>query len=83
MVATNFFLSVGMSGKAIFLSLTRQALFMIPCLIVLPQFFGVLGVWISLPTADFTASALTAFMLFRQFGKLKGSFKNSAVNVGS
>ncbi|MDR2041159.1 MAG: MATE family efflux transporter [Tannerella sp.] len=70
MVATNFFLSVGMSGKAIFLSLTRQALFMIPCLIILPQFFGVQGVWISLPAADFTAALLTAFMLFRQLGKL-------------
>ncbi|MDR2138029.1 MAG: MATE family efflux transporter [Tannerella sp.] len=77
MVATNFFLSVGMSGKAIFLSLTRQALFMIPCLIVLPQFFGVLGVWISLPVADFTASALTAFMLFRELGKLKRTTRES------
>ena len=33
MVATNFFLSIGMSKKAIFLSLTRQMLFLIPCLI--------------------------------------------------
>jgi putative MATE family efflux protein len=71
MVATNFFLSVGMSGKAIFLSLTRQALFMIPCLIILPQFFGVFGVWISLPVSDFTASVLTGFMLFGQLRKFK------------
>jgi putative MATE family efflux protein len=71
MVATNFFLSIGMSRQAIFLSLTRQALFMIPCLIVLPQFFGVQGVWISLPVADFTASALTAFMLCAQLRKFK------------
>jgi putative MATE family efflux protein len=71
MVATNFFVSIGMSGKAIFLSLTRQALFMIPCLIVLPRFFGVLGVWVSLPTADFTAAALTAIMLFNQLKKFR------------
>ncbi|MDR3268729.1 MAG: MATE family efflux transporter [Tannerella sp.] len=77
MVATNFFLSVGMSGKAIFLSLTRQALFMIPCLIVLPQFFGVFGVWISLPAADFTAFVLTAFMLSGQLRKFKKATKNS------
>ena len=39
MVATNFFLSIGMSKKAIFLSLTRQMLFLIPCLIILPPLF--------------------------------------------
>ena len=38
MVATNFFLSIGMSKKAIFLSLTRQMLFLIPCLILLPRY---------------------------------------------
>lgn len=38
MVATNFFLSIGMSKKAIFLSLTRQMLFLIPCLIILPRY---------------------------------------------
>ena len=70
MVASNFFLSIGMSRIAIFLSLTRQALFMIPCLIVLPRFFGVTGVWFSLPAADFTAFVLTAFMLFRQFKRI-------------
>ncbi|MDR3262051.1 MAG: MATE family efflux transporter [Tannerella sp.] len=79
MVATNFFLSVGMSGKAIFLSLTRQALFMIPCLIILPQFFGVFGVWISLPVSDFTASVLTGFMLFGQLRKFKQTAAASGV----
>ncbi|MDR2811065.1 MAG: MATE family efflux transporter [Tannerellaceae bacterium] len=69
MVATNFFLSIGMSKQAIFLSLTRQLLFLIPCLITLPYFFGIWGVWSSLPLSDLLASILTAFMLARQFRK--------------
>ena len=62
MVATNFFLSIGMSKKAIFLSLTRQLLFLIPCLIILPRFFGTLGVWISMPVADTIATVVTAIV---------------------
>ena len=71
MVATNFFLSIGMSKKAIFLSLTRQMLFLIPCLIVLPRFFGTLGVWISMPVADTIATIVTAIVLVNQFKQFK------------
>ncbi|MDR1865407.1 MAG: MATE family efflux transporter [Bacteroidales bacterium] len=65
MVASNFFLSIGKQKIAIFLSLTRQLLFLVPCLIVLPYFFRTLGVWISLPLADFISSALTAFIFVK------------------
>ena len=71
MVATNFFLSIGMSKKAIFLSLTRQLLFLIPCLIIIPRFFGTLGVWISMPVADTIATVVTAIVLVNQFRKFK------------
>lgn len=71
MVATNFFMSIGMSRKAIFLSLTRQLIFLIPCLIILPPLMGQLGVWISIPIADVMAASVTAFMLIRQFRKFK------------
>jgi putative MATE family efflux protein len=73
MVASNFFLSIGRSRQAIFLSLTRQVLFLIPCLLILPRYFGIAGVWISLPAADLTASILTAFMLASQFRKLSAA----------
>lgn len=71
MVATNFFLSIGMSKKAIFLSLTRQMLFLIPCLLILPPLMGTLGVWISIPIADMTATIVTAVVLVNQFRKFK------------
>ena len=44
-VGTNFFQSLGMAGKAVFLSLTRQIIFMIPLLLILPPHFGLDGVW--------------------------------------
>ncbi len=71
MVATNFFTSIGMSKKAILLSLTRQLLLLVPCLIILPRFLGTLGVWISIPIADSLATIITALVLFNQFKKFK------------
>lgn len=72
MVTSNFFQSIGMSGKAIFMSLSRQVLFLLPCLFILPKFYGLNGIWYSLPLADGIAS-ITAFVLlmaqFRSFKK--------------
>ena len=45
------FQSIGMASKAIFLSVSRQVLILIPCLLILPQFYGQLGVWISMPVS--------------------------------
>lgn len=61
-VVSNFFQSIGMAGKAIFLSLTRQALFLVPALFILPRYFGLDGVWLSMPLADFI-SVITSFVL--------------------
>lgn len=72
MVTSNFFQSIGMASKAIFLSITRQVLILIPCLLILPRFWGQTGVWISMPTSDLIASLISATMLwwqFRQFRK--------------
>ena len=48
MVASNFFQCLGMVNKAILLSMSRQMLFLIPRIYVLPLFFGNIGVWVSL-----------------------------------
>ena len=71
MVTTNFFQSLGMARKSIFLSLTRQLLFLLPGLIFLPSWLGVNGVWYSMPFADFLASITTAWMLWYQMKKFK------------
>ena len=73
MVTSNFFQCIGMAKKAIFLSVTRQCLFLIPCLIILPNFWGQDGVWFSMPLCDFVASLLLLafFMLRREIRKFK------------
>lgn len=71
MVTSNFFQSIGMAGKAIFLSLTRQMLILLPCLLILPHSFGVAGVWYSMPVSDLLASLIALVMLVYQFRKFK------------
>ena len=71
MVTSNFFQSVGMAGKAIFLSLTRQLLFLLPCLLILPDFFQTNGIWMSMPVADALSSIVSFFMLYSQIRKFK------------
>ena len=71
MVTSNFFQSLGMPKISIFLSLTRQLLFLLPLLFILPRFYGVGGVWASMPFADLIASIVSFFMLMYQMKKLK------------
>ena len=69
-VTSNFFQYIGKPRQAIFLTLTRQMLFLVPLLILLPPRFGVPGVWYSMPIADTSASILAAILLFPQVRKL-------------
>ena len=70
-VGTNFFQSLGMAARAVFLSLTRQIIFMIPMLLILPPRFGLDGVWACFPVCDFAAAVVTAIMLTYQIRKIK------------
>ena len=78
MVSSSFFQSIGMAGKAIFLSLTRQLIFLLPCLLILPHYWGTDGVWGSIPVADFIASITTGLMLGWQLKKFKTGGLNNA-----
>lgn len=71
MVITNFFQSIGHAGKSIFLSLTRQLLFLVPCLFILPNFFGLKGVWAAMPVSDILASVTTYGMLWWLIRKVR------------
>ena len=78
MVATNFFQSIGMAGKAIFLSLSRQLLFLLPALLILPPLFefqtpwsGTWGVWCAMPLSDLLASVVTFVLLTRQLRRFR------------
>lgn len=76
-VATNFFQSLGMAGKAVFLSLTRQILFMIPLLLTLPPVFGLNGVWMSFPISDTVSTVVAGLMLWWQIKIIKTRFNGS------
>ena len=74
-VISNFFQSLGLARKAIFLSLTRQLLFLLPFLALLPRWFGTDGVWYSMPASDLAALIVSEVMLLRlkrQFRKETG-----------
>ena len=71
MIATNFFQSLGMVNKSVILSLSRQILFLLPLLYLLPLQMGADGVWISFPISDMVSTLLTVFMLGRLFKKFK------------
>ncbi len=74
MVSTNFFQSLGMVKKSIFLSLSRQLLFLVPLVYILPLFYDVHGVFLAFPCSDTLACIATLILihrLFRKFSKLK------------
>lgn len=72
-VSSAFFQSIGKPGKSIFLSLTRQMLFLLPCLFVLPHLCSrpIQGVWYAMPLSDAAASLLSALLLIQQIRKLR------------
>jgi len=74
MVTGNFFQCLGMVRKSIFLSLSRQLLFLLPLIYTLPLWLQETGVWISFPISDILniiVSAILIVQLFRKFDRLK------------
>ena len=75
MVTTNLFQCLGMVNKSIFLSLSRQLLFLLPCIYILPPLLeSETGVWYSFPISDTIAAIVTAFFavgLLRNLGRLQ------------
>lgn len=69
-VAGNYYQSVGKAGTAIFLSLLRQVIVFIPMLLILPGIFGLKGVWLSGPIADFSSGIVCAFLVIKEWKKL-------------
>ena len=70
-VSTTLFQSIGKAKASIFLSLTRQVLFLIPLLLVLPPRMGLDGVWTAFPLSDLVATLVTAVMVSWQLTKFR------------
>ena len=70
-VTGNFFQSVGLAGKSVFMSLTRQLLFLLPGLLIFPYFFNADGIWMSMPISDGLSSLVAFILLYNQMKKFK------------
>ena len=74
MVTSNFFQSIGKAPMAVILSSTRQLLLLIPLLLILPNFYGTIGVFASMPISDCLSTIIALTLLRREmkhFSKLK------------
>lgn len=74
-VTSNFFQSIGMPGKSIIMSLSRQVIILIPCLLILPNFYGINGVWYSLPLSDAISVIIGFSLLIPQVRKIRATIK--------
>jgi len=63
LIGASYFQAIGRAIPALLLSLTKQGFFLIPLILILPSFLGVLGVWVSFPIADVLSTILTAYFL--------------------
>ncbi|MGS2762545.1 MATE family efflux transporter [Sinomicrobium sp. M5D2P9] len=66
LIGAAYFQAVGKAVPALLLTLTRQGFFFIPLILVLPRFYGELGVWISFPIADLLSTLVTGFYLNKE-----------------
>lgn len=70
-VSSNLFTSIGKPKKGIFLSLTRQIIFLLPFVLILPLFMGIRGIMYAGPVADFAAAAVSGAMVIAEFRSME------------
>lgn len=70
LIGAAYFQAIGKAKPALLLTLTRQGLFLIPLALILPNFYGVQGIWYAFPMADFLSAVVTAIALKRELDRL-------------
>lgn len=74
--AVGYFQATGKPRKSLFLSLSRQLLFLVPMIWILPKFMGLTGVWLAAPVSDLASAALTAVWLYNDLKQLGPTHAN-------
>ena len=69
LIGAAYFQAIGKAVPALLLTLTRQGFFFIPLILILPRFFGELGVWTSFMIADVLATVVTGYFLKREIDR--------------
>lgn len=80
MLSSSFFSSIKKAYLGMFLSMTRQVLFLIPLVLILPKFFGLNGILYAAPIADFVAFVVSVICILAEFKKLNELEKNMKVD---
>jgi putative MATE family efflux protein len=70
LIGAAYFQAAGKARKALLLTLTKQGFFLIPLILILPNYFGIFGIWVSFPIADVLATMVTGFYLSREMQTL-------------
>lgn len=63
LIGAAYFQAAGKATKALMLTLSKQGFFLIPLVLILPQFFGIFGVWVAFPIADVLSTIVTGLFL--------------------
>ncbi|MCK5767114.1 MAG: MATE family efflux transporter [Candidatus Atribacteria bacterium] len=66
-----FFLAINQPFKALFVSLSRQAIFTLPLVVILPLFMDKMGIWVAYPVADVISAGIAYLLLSKETGKMK------------
>ncbi len=75
LIGAAYFQAIGKATPALLLTLTRQGFFFIPLILILPNYYGELGVWISFPIADVLSTIVTGYFLKREIDKTTKAIK--------
>lgn len=77
-ISSNFFAAIGKPVKGLLLSMTRQVIFLIPLILILPLFLGIEGIVFAGPVADFAAFLVTTTFIAREMKMMKGLERETA-----
>lgn len=80
-VGSAYFQAIGKKTESLILGLARQFLMLIPLVLVMPRFFGILGVWTAFPAADLISSVLTSSLLFAEIRRLNARHEKESAGT--
>ena len=76
-MSSGFFTSIGKAKLGVVVSVTRQLVFLLPLILILPRFFGIDGVMYAGPAADFAAAIIVVVFAVRELGKMDNRMEES------
>jgi putative MATE family efflux protein len=76
LIGAAYFQAAGKAKKALLLTLTKQGFFLIPLVLLLPNFLGIFGVWIAFPIADIFSTIVTGYFLKKEMNLKQNTTTN-------